>query len=147
MSADVDRLIGKVAQQKLLTQTAQLGVLSKLDKAGVKLTTLGPLIKQADKLGALSLVEGKGEQLLPLINKAVDLAPALLPLTKGLIQGGPTPLIALAIVSLASALVVVGVIPDDSVSNVAVQTLIAVPRGAIVPGACGVGAAILGKLK
>ena len=121
--------------------------MSKLDKAGVKLTTLGPLIKQAEKLGALSLVEGKADQLLPLLNTAVDLAPALLPVAKGALSAGPTPFLLLAVASFVSALAVVGVIPDDSVSNVALQTLLAVPLGAIVPGACVVGAGVLSKLK
>ena len=128
-------------------QTAQLGLLSKLDRAGVKLSTLGPLLKQADSLGALKLVEGKGEQLLPLINLAVDSAPALLPLAGGVVNGGPTPLLFAAFASLAAAVAVIGLVPDDSVTNIALQTLLAVPLGAIVPGAALVGAGVLSKLK
>ena len=122
-------------------------MLSKLDKAGVKLTTLAPLLKQAEKLGALQLVEGKADKLLPVLNLAVDSAPALLPLAGSVLNGGPTPLYFLAVSSLAAAAAVIGLIPDDSVGNVALQTLLAVPLGAIVPAASLVGAAVLSKLK
>ena len=94
----------------------------------------------------LVLVEASGPELLPLLPKIVDLAPGALPLLASAISV-PTPAIAfLGVVALAAAGGAVVTIPDDSITNIAIQTLI-VGLALPVAGASFVGSSILGKLK
>lgn len=76
-----------------------------------------------------------------------DQAPALLPLVGTVLKAGPAGLLVLAAGSAAAAAVTIFLIPDDSIASVALQTFAAIPLGAIVPGACVVGAGVLNKLK
>ena len=48
---------------------------------------------------------------------------------------------------MAAAAFVVNGIPDDTTTNIALQTALAVPLGVILPGALGVGGVLLSKLK
>lgn len=73
----------------LLEKTAELGVLSKLEKQGLTLEKLEELLPAAEELGLLSLV-GNNQQLLingvaPL---AVEGAPLLLPVVAGALDIG-----------------------------------------------------------
>lgn len=124
-----------------------MGLLSKLDKSGVKLSTLAPLLKAADKAGVLSIVEGSSDKILPLVSTAVDFAPGLIPIAGTVLKAGPAPLIAVALASLTAAGSVIVLVPDDSIASIALQTLAAVPLGAIIPGSCVIGAGLLSKLK
>ena len=144
---EIDKILSTLEREKILTKTAQLGLLSKLDRAGLKLSTAAPLLIKADELDLLGVVASSSDKVLGLAVTAVDLAPALLPIAGGLVKAGPTPLLGGAVASLAAAAVVVGAIPDDSVTNVALQTALVVPLGAIIPGASIVGAGLLSKLK
>ncbi len=146
MADEVDQILDSLSKNKILTKTAQLGLLSKLDRAGLTLTTAAPLLVKADELDLLGVLAGSSDKVLGLAVTAVDLAPAVLPIAGGAIKAGPTPLLVGAVASLGAAAVVVGVIPDDSVTNIALQTALAVPLGAIIPGASLVGAGLLSKL-
>ena len=142
----VKETLTKVEQQGLLTQVAQSGLLSKAQKAGVSLSSLEPFLKLAsENPDILILVEASGPELLPLLPKIVDLAPAALPILASAVSV-PAPAIAaagLAAIGAAGAAVVS--IPDDTVANVALQTLIV---GLALPlaGASFAGAAVIGKL-
>lgn len=85
--------------------------------------------------------------MLPLVAKGIDLAPALLPLAGTALKTPPTVFFGAAAASFAAAVAVVGAIPDDSVSSIALQTALVVPLGAILPAALGVGGLVLSKLK
>jgi len=147
MKFDVEKAAASLSNNKILTRTAQLGLLSRLEKSGFTLTTAIPLLKKADELDVLGYLEGSSDKLLPLIATAIDLAPAALPLVGATLKVGAPGLLLGAVASAGAAAVVLGLIPDDSVTNVALQTALAVPLGAIVPGACVVGAGVLSKLK
>jgi hypothetical protein len=147
MNSKVDKILTSLEQNKILTKTAQLGLLSKLDRAGFKLSTVTPLLVKADELDLLGVLASSSDKVLGLAVTAVDTAPVLLTIVGTLVKAGPTPLLGGAVVSLGAAATVLGVIPDDSISNVALQTALAVPLGAIVPGACLIGAGLLSKLK
>ena len=120
--------------------------MSKLDKAGFTLTSTKQLLKLADDLDALGILEASSNKVLPLLETAIDLSPKLLPLAAPLLNTSPVTLSAAAVASLALAGGVIFVIPDDSVANIALQTAAATLLGAIVPGACAVGSVILGKI-
>ena len=109
--------------------------------------TAAPLLVLADKYDALGVLEASSDKVLPLAAKAIELAPALLPLAGTALKTSPTVLYGGAAVSVVAAVSFVNLIPDDSVSSIALQTLIAVPLGAIIPGALGVGGFVLSKLK
>ena len=126
---------------------AQSGLLSKAQAAGISLSSLEPLLAlAADNPDILILVEASGPELLPLLPTIVDLAPGALPLLASAVSI-PSPLLGAAGVgALGAAIAAVVTIPDDSVTNVALQTLAV---GLLLPaaGASFAGAAILGKLK
>ena len=143
---DVDKVVRTLSRNKILTKTAQLGLLTKLERAGFTLTSAKPLLKLADKYDVIGVLIESNEKILPLIAKGVELAPALLPLAKVGVNTQPSALYAAAAASLVATGVVLAVIPDVTVTDYALQTLVAVPLGAIVPGACVVGATLLGKL-
>lgn len=142
----VKNLLTKVSDDQLLTKVAKSGLLSKAKKAGVKLSNLEPfLVLAADNPEILVLVEASGPELLPILPTIVQLAPALLPVLATAISI-PAPVVgALGVGALAAAGGAVYAIPDDSVLDVAAQTLIvglAIP----VAGVSFVGAAVLGQL-
>jgi len=143
----VKSLLEKVEDTRLLSKVAASGLLSKAKASGITLSKLEPLLElAADNPDILILVEASGPEFLPLLPALVDLAPGALPLLAALISI-PTPLIAGAGAgTLAAAFYAVTAIPDDSVTNVALQTLI-VGLALPIAGASFAGAAILGKLK
>lgn len=143
----VDKALNSLARNKILTKTAQLGLLSRLEKSGLKLSTVAPILKKADELEVLPVLAASSDKILPLAVTAIDLAPALLPVAGAALKAGPAPLAGAGVASLAAAAAIVFTIPDDSVSSIALQTALVVPLGAIIPGASLIGAALLSKLK
>jgi Protein of unknown function (DUF1118) len=143
----VKDLLQKVESTKLLSKVAASGLLSKAQASGITLSKLEPLLAQAAEYPEiLILVEASGPELLPILPKIVELAPGALPLLASAISI-PTPIIGFAgVVALGAAIGAVVLIPDDTVINVAAQSLtvgLALP----LAGASFAGAAILGKLK
>ena len=143
----VKKLLEKVEREQILSKIAASGLLSKAQAAGISLSKLEPLLAQAAEYPEiLVLVEASGPELLPILPKIVELAPGALPLLASAISV-PTPAIAFAgILALAAAGGAIVAIPDDTVTNIAAQTLVV---GLALPlaGASFVGSAILGKLK
>lgn len=120
----VKRLLQDVESSGLLTQVAQSGLLSKAQEAGLTLTKLEPLLAlAAENKEILILVEAATPEVLPLLPKLVDLAPGALPLLAAAITIPPGVISAVGLASLAAAVGAVVVIPDDTVLQVAEQTL------------------------
>ena len=137
----------QVESSGLLTKVYQSGLLSKAQAAGVSLAKLEPLLDlAASNPDILVLVEASGPELLPLLPTIVDLAPGVLPLAGAAIGTPPIVLQLGAVASLAAAAAVLAVVPDDTVVNVAVQTLAAATLGVLVPAVSVVGAVVLGKI-
>lgn len=142
----VKELLETAERQRLLTAVAQSGLLSKAQKAGISLSKLEPLLALiADNPDVLVLVEASGPDLLPILPTIVDLAPAALPLLAAAVSVPPPAIGAAGAAALAAAAAAVVTIPDDSVANVALQTLI-VGLSLPLAGAAFVGSALLGKL-
>jgi hypothetical protein len=142
----VKNLLQDVEASGLLTQVAQSGLLSKAQEAGLTLSKLEPLLAlAAENKEILILVEAATPEVLPLLPKLVELAPGALPLLATAISIPPSTLSALGLASLAAAVGAVVVIPDDTILQVAEQTL-----AVGLLGAAGVaslaGSAILGKI-
>jgi len=139
-------LLTKVERERILSKVAASGLLSKAQAAGLSLSKLEPLLAfAADNPDVLVLVEASGPELLPLLPTVVDLAPAALPVLAAAVAVPPPVVAGAGIGALAAAGAALAAIPDDSVFNVALQTLIvglAVP----VAGASFAGAAVLSKL-
>jgi len=143
----VKSLLSKVEGSGLLTKVAQSGLLSKAQDAGISLTKLEPLLDlAASNPEILVLVEASGPELLPILPKIVDLAPGALPLLASAVGISPSLLQVAAVASLGAAAGVVVVVPDDSVVNVAIQTLAVATLGVAAPAASVVGSLVLGKL-
>jgi len=135
----------------LLTKVAKAGLLSKAAAAGITLTKLEPLIMQASKAGILDevlvLTEAAGPDIIPLLPTVVELAPSALPLLALGLDLSPTVLQGAAVASAAAAFAITQVVPDDTVLEVAGQTLAVATLGLAAPAASLVGATILGKVK
>lgn len=142
---DVATVLRKVEDNRLLSQVADLGVLSKAEAAGITLTDLIPLLRLADEFGAVGLLASVIDE--PFVPELVDLAPKLLPLAGTALNLEPSLLYAAAVGSLGAAAAEVYIIPDSSVQLVALQTFLAILLGAVVPAASLVGAFVLGSLK
>ena len=120
-----------VEETQLLTKLAKTGLLSKAERAGVKLADLEPLLLFAEENGLVGLLGDLNDDLLPLLPLLVRLAPLGLPVVSLALGLGPLNFL-LAIASFGGAFVVTG-LPDDSVTDVALQTLIAVPLATLFP--------------
>ena len=143
----VKNLLEKVESDGLLTKVAQSGLLSKAQAAGLTLSKLEPILElAAENEEILILVEAAGPELLPILPKVVELAPAALPLAATAISVPPAALQVAGLGSLVAAGASVVLIPDDTVLEVAAQTLSVGVLGVAVPAASFIGAAILGKL-
>jgi Protein of unknown function (DUF1118) len=142
----VKSLLQKVEDQRLLTAVAKSGLLSKAQKAGISLSKLEPLLALASSNpDVLILVEASGPEVLAILPTVVDLAPAALPILGLAIQVPPVLIGGAGVGALGAAVLALGAIPDDSVFDIALQTLIV---GVSLPVAAVslAGAAILGKL-
>lgn len=122
-------------------------MLTKLEKAGFTLSSATPLLKLVDKYDLLGVLEASNEKVLPLLAKAIDLTPSLLPLADKALKAPPSALAGGALASLALALGEVALIPDDSVGSIALQTLLFVPLGVVLPPVLGISSLLLNKVK
>jgi len=135
----------------LLSKVAQAGLLSKAASKGITLSKLEPLIIAAAEKGVLDevliLTEAAGPEIIPLLPTVIDLAPQALPLLALGLDIEPALLQGAALASLGAAYGVVTAVPDDTVAQVAVQTLAVAVLGVAAPAASLIGATILGKVK
>lgn len=122
-------------------------MLTRLENAGFTLTTAADLLIFADENDLIGVLEASSDKVLPLIATGVDLAPSLLPLAAVALKTPPTAFFGGALASLAAAAGVILLIPDDSVLNVALQAVLVVPLGVLLPGGLGLGGVVLSKLK
>mmetsp|Transcript_36376 Transcript_36376/g.79587 ORF Transcript_36376/g.79587 Transcript_36376/m.79587 type:complete len:194 (+) Transcript_36376:94-675(+) len=142
----VKNLLTDIEASGLLSQVAQAGLLSKAQASGISLTKLEPLLAlAAGNKDVMILVESAGPELLPILPTVVEIAPGALPLLGAAIQLSPAALQVAGLASLAAAAGAVYLIPDDTVVEVATQTLAVGALGAAA-GASFVGSAVLGKL-
>lgn len=143
----VKSLLEKAERSGILTQVAQSGLLSKAQAAGLTLSKLEPLLAiAASNKDVLILVEAAGPELLPILPKVVELAPGVLPLAAQAIGIPPVVLQGLGLASLGAAVAAVVIIPDDTIVEVAAQTLAVGVLGVAAPAASFIGAAILSKI-
>lgn len=135
----------------LLTKVAQAGLLSKAGEIGISLSKLEPIIIAAGRQGVLDevliLTEAAGPEIIPLLPTVINLAPGALPLLAAGLSIDPALLFAAAAGSIGGAYAVTQAIPDDTVAQVAIQTLAVAVLGVAAPAACVVGAGILGKVR
>jgi len=147
----VKNFLTNAQETKLLSKVAASGLLSKAAAAGVTLTKLEPLIIGAAKAGILDevliLTEAAGPDILPLLPTVVDLAPQALPLLALGLDIPPVALQAAALASIGAAYGIFTIVPDDTVAQVAAQTLAVAILGLAVPVASLVGATVLGKIR
>lgn len=144
----VKKLLTQVESTKLLTKVAQAGLLSKAQASGITLTKLEPLLKlAASNKEVMILLEAAAPEALPILPKIVAIAPGVLPLLGAAIQISPGALQGAAVASLAAAAAAVSIIPDDTVTQVAAQTLLVGTLGVVVPAASLIGSAVISKIK
>lgn len=140
-------LLEDVEEQQLLSQVASSGLLSKAQAAGVSLSNLEPLLKLAsDNPDILVLVEASGPELLPILPTVVKLAPPALPLLAAAVSIPPALLQVAGLASIGLTAVILQTLPDDTVAQVAAQTLAVGVLGIAAPVASFAGASILGQL-
>ena len=109
-----------------MTKLAQSGLLSKAKQAGISLSTLEPFLDLASQNPSLLvLVEAAGPDILPLLPKIIEIAPDALPLLALGLDLKPGTLQTLGIAALGAAGAGVYFIPDDTLLEVAGQTLLA----------------------
>jgi hypothetical protein len=143
----VKNLLQDVEASGFLTKVAQSGLLSKAQEAGLTLSKLEPLLAlAAENEEVLILVEASTPELLPILPKLLALAPPTLPLLASAVTIPPVVLQFLGLASLAGAAGAVYLIPDDTIVEVAAQTLAVGVLGVGVPAASFIGATILGKI-
>ena len=146
----VKNFLSSAESARLLSKVASSGLLSKASAAGITLSKVEPLIILAAEKGILDevliLTEAAGPEVIPLLPTVVDLAPQALPLLAIALDIPPAALSLASLASFAGAAALVGTVPDDTVIEVAAQTL-----GAALLGTAGVvagvGAGVLGKVK
>lgn len=167
MKFDLNRAVNTLASNRILTQvlnqshinillfysriiscykTAQLGLLTRLEKAGFTPSSAIPLLKLADKYDVVGILESSSDKVLPLVAKGIELAPQLLPLASKALKIPSSTLFVGAAASAAAAVGLLYVVPDDSVVNIALQTALFVPLGLVAPGGLAVGGIVLDKI-
>lgn len=144
----VKNLLEQVESTRLLTKVAQAGLLSKAQASGISLTKLEPLLKlAASNKDVMILLEAAAPEALPILPKVVEIAPSALPLLGAAIQISPGALQGAAVASIAAAGAGVVLIPDDTATQIAAQTLLVGTLGLAAPVASLVGSAVLSKIK
>lgn len=131
----------------LFEKVAELGLLSRLESAGLSLSTIVPLLKFANNNDLLGVLESSSADILPVIGAAVENLPVLLPVAQYALNMPPVVLPLIALASAAGTAAFVTVVPDDSVFSVTLQTIIAIPFGLVVPGIAGGAGVLLAKYK
>jgi len=146
----IKNLLNKVDSSGVLSKVAESGLLSKAEASGVSLSSLEPLLRFAGgNREIMILLEAATPELLalPILPKVIEFAPAALPLLSAAVQ---IPTIALqlgAIASLASAAAAVTFIPDDTILEIAAQTILVATLGLIIPAASAAGSVALSKAR
>jgi Protein of unknown function (DUF1118) len=135
----------RTAHRFTKTQASRLGLLSKLEQAGLTLRDVEKLLPVLDELDAIGITQALSKDLMPLAPTALAAAPALLPLAAGALGIPPGLLYGAAAASLAAGAAAIALIPDDSVGSIALQAFLAVPLLVVLPGAAVVGANVLTK--
>ncbi|CAM9584170.1 unnamed protein product [Pylaiella littoralis] len=134
----VPELLKKTEELKLLSTASKLGLLSKLEKAGLTLKDVERLLPLVDENDLIGLAKGLGPDLLKVAPSALAAAPAALPLlAAGLGVPGETLYLA-ALGSFAAGAGLVTVLPDDSVTSIALETFVAFPLLFVFPAVLGV---------
>ncbi len=95
----------------------------------------------------LILTKAAGHDILPLLPTVVNLAPQALPLLALGLDIPPVALQAAALASLGATYGIFVILPDDTVVQVAAQTLAVAVLSVAAPVASLVGATVLGKIK
>lgn len=145
--AILKRTLERTDEVGLLTKLANTGLLRKASNAGVKFADLEPLLKLADDQGLLYVLDAVSEDALPLLPTLVETAPAVLPLAAGALSI-PAPLyFLLALGCPLGAYEITQIIPDDTVVNIALQTLLAVPLATAFPVLFGGVGVVAGKIQ
>mmetsp|Transcript_9199 Transcript_9199/g.13813 ORF Transcript_9199/g.13813 Transcript_9199/m.13813 type:complete len:283 (-) Transcript_9199:66-914(-) len=144
-TTSVPELLIQTEKLKLLSTASRLGLLSKLERAGLTLRDLEAALPLLDEIDAIALGKELSPQILPLLPKALEAAPALLALAASALEIPPSSLLAIAFGSLLAGGLEVAVIPDDSITAVAIQSFLAIPLLILAPGASFVGALVLSK--
>ena len=121
--------------------------MSRLEKAGFTLSSAIPLLKLADDVDLLGVLDASSDNLLPIVGAAIEASPKLIPLAATALNIPPSTYFAAAAALLLVAAGILAVIPDDSVGTVALQTALVIPLGLLLPGALGATGVILSKLK
>eukprot|EP00549_Striatella_unipunctata_P016184 CAMPEP_0118695572 /NCGR_PEP_ID=MMETSP0800-20121206/13271_1 /TAXON_ID=210618 ORGANISM="Striatella unipunctata, Strain CCMP2910" /NCGR_SAMPLE_ID=MMETSP0800 /ASSEMBLY_ACC=CAM_ASM_000638 /LENGTH=196 /DNA_ID=CAMNT_0006594399 /DNA_START=77 /DNA_END=667 /DNA_ORIENTATION=- len=133
-NVDVMAFLDEVESSGLLSKLAQSKLLSKAQDAGVSLSSLTPLLKLAvDNPDVLVLTEAAAPELLPLLSLLVTLAPPALPLLALTISLPPAVFLGAAAASVGATVGALNIIPDDTIAEVAGQTLIVGILGLAVP--------------
>jgi len=109
-----------------------LGLLTKLEKAGLSLRDVAPVLVWAEDQGLVGAAGELNDDLLPLLPTLVTAAPLALPLLGAAISLPSFLFFGLAAGSVGAAVAVTG-LPDDSVSSVALQTFVAIPLATLFP--------------
>lgn len=139
----VKDLLSNMQNTGFLTQVANSGLLSKAQEAGVSLSSLEPFLAlAAENPDILVLVEAAGPDILPLLPTIVETTPSLLPLLALGVGIKPATLQALGLAAAAGAGASVVLIPDNTLVEVAGQTLLAASLAGAA-GAAFVGSAAL----
>jgi len=143
-------LLNKVNSSGVLTKVAEAGLLSKAQASGVTLSSLEPLLKAVGgNQEAMVLLEAATPELLalPILPKVIEFAPSALPLLSAAISV-PTIVIQLGgVASLASAAAAVTVIPDDTILEIAAQTILVATLGVLIPAVSAAGSVALSKAR
>jgi len=140
-------LLTTLQNKSILKKVAKSGLLSKAKKAGISLSSLEPVLElAAENPDILVLAEAAGPDILPLLPTIAELTPAVLPILSSAISVPPAVIGTVGVLSAASAAGVVVTVPDDTVLQVAAQTLAVGVLGLGVPALSFGGAAVLSKL-
>ncbi|KAJ8608522.1 hypothetical protein CTAYLR_005739 [Chrysophaeum taylorii] len=121
-----------VEEKQLLSKVAKLGLLTKLERAGLKLKDIEPLLVWAEENGLVGAIGELNDDLLPLLPGLVSVAPLALPLLGAAVTVPAVAFFGLAVASFGGAYAVTS-IPDDSVQSVALQTFLAIPLATLFP--------------
>jgi len=128
----ISKTLTIVEEKQLLSKVAKLGLLTKLEKAGLTLRDCGPLLVFAEENGLVGAIGELNDDLLPLLPTVVGAAPLALPLVGAAISLPAALFFALAAASVGGAFAVTA-LPDDSVTSVALQTFLAIPLATLFP--------------
>ncbi|CAM9694452.1 unnamed protein product [Ascophyllum nodosum] len=143
----VPGLIKQTRELKLLSTAAKLGLLSKLEKAGLSLKDVEKLLPLVDENDLIGLAKGLGPDLLKVAPAALSAAPAALPLVASALSVPGEALFAAALASVAAGLALLLVLPHDSLPGVALETFLVIPLLFVLPAVCAVGGIALSGLK